>query len=692
MWKFLVKNQSIEILEREVLADHQIQYVQFKFIFDGDWKKFHKVVQFTQCDETYCMVLGYDGTTCYLPPELHVGAVKMSVFGYDAESDTTVRATTVPVTLNIRSSGFVGDDPPIPPTPDLYTQLLQKIGEAAKGADGKSAYEIAVEHGFVGTEEQWLELLKGKDGETPDMSEYPKTSEVTTIIEREIAPVAEDAHSHENKETLDSLTPELMTDLNGLQQFEDRTTYEIQTLNEAVDNLRTDMHTHDNMEVLDSITAELLNSVSDYGAFEDWTKEQIHTLNENVSNFSNTAHTHENKDILDATTAAYTAAEQEKLAGITPDSYATKEALAAEVFSIREAMIPLERELHSHQNKAVLDTITAEMLDAVSDYGPFEDWTREEIHTLHEEIDNFSNTAHTHENKDILDGITGEMVADLDGLQQFEDSVRYELQTIKESVDPVVSQAHWHHNLTVLNSITSAKVAEWDSISTLKTQVNGLSTELTVYKGKCEKNAAAIDSLEKEMSNVLLTLESLQAQIDSLRPYDTSVTLFHYGDDALETYGEVIYTFYNEGYRSLSGFASTYQNFCCAENDYALSYNITDFGWAGEVYTISTTPVKITHSKSIMLSYQSGAADSGELYLVPKPEEEKSAPELAQYVYQQVKSGSATTIGFNWLQSDSYTTTLHSCKNVTPGEYLLAWKGISDNTHPLIRTVKVLEV
>ena len=52
MWKFLVKNQSIEILEREVLADHQIQYVQFKFTFDGDWKRFHKVVQFSQCDET----------------------------------------------------------------------------------------------------------------------------------------------------------------------------------------------------------------------------------------------------------------------------------------------------------------------------------------------------------------------------------------------------------------------------------------------------------------------------------------------------------------------------------------------------------------------------------------------------------------------------------------------------------------
>ena len=106
MWKFLVKNQSIEILEREVLADHQIQYVQLKFTFDGDWRRFHKVVQFSQCDETYNIVLGTDSTSLYLPAELHVGAAKMSVFGYDTESDTTVRATTVPVTLII----FMGID------------------------------------------------------------------------------------------------------------------------------------------------------------------------------------------------------------------------------------------------------------------------------------------------------------------------------------------------------------------------------------------------------------------------------------------------------------------------------------------------------------------------------------------------------------------------------------------------------
>ena len=70
-----------------------------------------------------------------------MGAAKMSVFGYDTDADTTVRATTVPVTLNICASGFEGEDIPIPPTPDLYVQLLKKIEEAGgQGRDGKSAY------------------------------------------------------------------------------------------------------------------------------------------------------------------------------------------------------------------------------------------------------------------------------------------------------------------------------------------------------------------------------------------------------------------------------------------------------------------------------------------------------------------------------------------------------------------------
>ena len=426
MWKFLVKNQSIEIVEREILADHQIQYVQFKFTFDGDWKHFHKVVQFSQCDEVYSVVLGTEGTTSYLPAELHAGAVKMAVFGYDTESDTTVRATTVPVTLNIRESGFEGDDPPIPPTPDLYTQLLKRIEDAEHGLDGKSAYEIAVEHGYIGTEEEWLASLHGKDGITPDMSEYPKTTEVTTIIEREIAPVAEEAHAHSNKETLDRLTPELMQELDGLQQFEDITTYEIQTLNEAVENLRPSTHSHANLDVLNALTAALLSDLQGLQQFEDATNYDIHDIREALLPISSAAHTHNNKDVLDTITEQY-----------MRDEAAFHAQTADALHGLSTGLSEVSAQAHSHSNKAVLDSITQEMLNGIA---------------------SAERQAHTHHNLSTLNGITDSHVTrwneayttamDLtervdvnEGIfERFKTEILYDMQVAKTSITEMSSR------------------------------------------------------------------------------------------------------------------------------------------------------------------------------------------------------------------------------------------------------------
>jgi len=582
MWKFLVKNQSIEILEREVLADHQIQYVQFKFTFDGDWKRFHKVVQFSQCDEVYSVVLGTDGLTCYLPAELHAGAVKMSVFGYDTESDMTVRATTVPVTLNIRASGFEGDEPPIPPTPDLYTQLIKCIKNVQKGLDGKSAYEIAVEHGFVGTEEEWLESLKGADGNSFN------------------------SHIHDNKTVLDSLTPELFTELYELQEFEDSTS------------------------------------------------EKIHTLQEKIDSFPASVHTHENKEILDSTTAPYTAEEKKKLAGISPGTYATNEYLNEQILLVRESMTPLEYMAHSHRNKDVLDGLTAEHLADLADLRQFKDSTAEDIHTLTEEINNFSGTAHTHENKEVLDMLTPE------------------------------------------------KIAEWDSISALKTKVNGLSTELTVWKNKCSDNSdrlyadeATLDALQLDLGDTQALINTMQETIKAMQAEMNNLdgnkiqTVFTCGMGTLEKYGDTVYTFYNDGYRNLSGFVQSYPNFCSMNNDYALNFNQTDFSWAGEVYAMFLSPVNIDSNSSIILTYHSSATDAGEIYLVEKISG-RSYAELAPIVHEQIANGSAIKLNFQWLQSGDFISVLCDCDGINPRGYYLVIKGVSDNTHPIVKSIKVL--
>lgn len=221
MMKFFVQKQRIELLERDAIAADQIAFVPLHFVFDGAWEGLHKVVQITQCCETYNLILGTDGKSCLLPSECKAGTMKLSVFGYAPSDTKALRATTIPVSLHIKPSGFVSDSvTPIPPTPDLYAQLLQELEKKAaglqngkdgkdgispavtvtetetgatisvtdatgtttaelhngekgdkgdtgsRGAAGKSAYEIALQNGFIGTEADWLTSLKGQKGDT----------------------------------------------------------------------------------------------------------------------------------------------------------------------------------------------------------------------------------------------------------------------------------------------------------------------------------------------------------------------------------------------------------------------------------------------------------------------------------------------------------------------------------------------
>ena len=49
--------------------------------------------------------------------------------------------------------------------------------ESLRGPAGKSAYEIAVEHGFEGTEEEWLASL----GDVSDIAKKVETIETTHL-------------------------------------------------------------------------------------------------------------------------------------------------------------------------------------------------------------------------------------------------------------------------------------------------------------------------------------------------------------------------------------------------------------------------------------------------------------------------------------------------------------------------------
>ena len=506
MMKFLVKQQKIEALEREVIASDQIAFVSVKFMFDGAWKTLHKVVQFTQCEETYNLVLGIDGTTCLLPAELHPGAVKMSLFGYDAESDTTVRATTVPVTLHIRPSGFVADgDTPIPPTPDLYTQLLKKLSEmqaGANGKDGRSAYEIAIENGFVGTVAEWLESLKGRDG----------------------------IDGKDGKDGADGLPGKDGT--NGKDGKDGR-------------------------DGKDGVSPDLTNY---------------------------------------------------------PDTDAVKALVQATVQ-------PLLQQAHVHKNLDVLDDLTADELSL------------------------------------------------LRTLQEFEDDTTYNIQTFREAIAALNEKAHTHENQSALDQITAAKIAQWDAFGT---QINGLSTKVTVYSEKTER-----------------TLESLQKQIDNLTSGRNYTVLFQSGQNAISTYASNLSMILDGRYQTMADFLAAYPQFCSAANDFVLSYSQECFNWDKSVLTVCAKPLSLTKNAEIVMSYQSGSSEAGSLYLVQKPQ--KIDIPIGVYVNTEIDANRAVSLDFQWLQSETFITTITECTGISDGEYYLAWAGRSNNSHPKIRFLKVLE-
>lgn len=413
MIKFLVKGQNIETLEHEVIAADQVSFVKLHFAFDNSWKPLHKVVQFTQDESTYNRVLGTEDTSCFLPSELLAGTVKMSFFGYDTASSETIRATTVVKMLHIRPSGFDGENSNVPPTPDLYQQLLQKISE--KGKDGKSAFEIAVEHGFSGTETEWLESLRGSDGKD----------------------------GLPGKEGVDG-----KNGTDGINGSDGKSAYII-----AVEHGFT-------------------------GTEDDWLQSLKGA---------------DGKD------------------GIAPDmsSYATK--------------------------------------------------------------------------------------ADIAELQ-------------------------------------------W-----LIKQISGISY----------------------------------------------ISVFESGSDTLQKYGDSVYTYYNDGYRSLAGFAESYPHFCSAENDYALYFNQNDFSWAGTVFVMFLTPISITSSMHLLLSYLVGASQNTTFYLVKKTD--KTGAELAQHIYEVIKAENAMQLSFQWLYSDDFVSVMQSLENIPNGEYYLAFSGTSDNSHPMVKSIKFMK-
>ena len=254
-------------------------------------------------------------------------------------------------------------------------------------------------------------------------------------------------------------------------------------------------------------------------------------------------------------------------------------------------------------------------------------------------------------------------------VQELSDSLTYTLQEHTLSITHLEDKSHTHENQSALDQITAAKIAQWDGFGT---QINGLSTKVTVYSEKTER-----------------TLESLQKQIDNLTSGRNYTVLFQSGQNAISTYASNLSMILDGRYQTMADFLTAYPQFCSVENDFMLSYSQTCFNWDKSVLTVCAKPLSLTKNAEIVMSYQSGSSEAGSLYLVQKPQ--KIDIPIGVYVNTEIDANRAVSLDFQWLQSETFITTITECTGISDGEYYLAWAGRSNNSHPKIRFLKVLE-
>ena len=167
------------------IPSDSVNSIVINFDFSDEWQDdLICVAQFTQGENSYNQII--ENNECILPLELVTGDVVLSVFATRLDG-TAFRETSIPFCFEIFNSGFSSTaDTPIPPTPDLYEQLIEKFSKnVVNSLNGKTgAVEIVPDSGIdIETTEDGKIKIKSTvsieiDTEMSDTSENPVQNKV----------------------------------------------------------------------------------------------------------------------------------------------------------------------------------------------------------------------------------------------------------------------------------------------------------------------------------------------------------------------------------------------------------------------------------------------------------------------------------------------------------------------------------
>ena len=134
MLNFNIVNQTITRTDAFNVVGDSKNYLQAKFSFSDEWSDL-KTAIFKYGDAAYCVILP-DDNVCTVPWEvIKPPYFTVSVFGGDL-------ITANIVSVVVEKSGYTEGETPEEPTPDVYTQILQKLDELSNTEGSGTSVEI----------------------------------------------------------------------------------------------------------------------------------------------------------------------------------------------------------------------------------------------------------------------------------------------------------------------------------------------------------------------------------------------------------------------------------------------------------------------------------------------------------------------------------------------------------------------
>jgi hypothetical protein len=183
--KLTLSGQVLSLSQATIVGD-SLNFITAEIVKKSStWDGLTLWLSISKGNANYIVAFEEDILTEHL--NLASGSYNVSVYGELTANGNVVKRVTSSVTsLTVKPSGVI-DGEPLPVTPPSVGEQILAVAQnalsvangvradaddgefdGAAGTNGKSAYQVAVDNGYAGTEAEWLASLKGEKGDTGD--------------------------------------------------------------------------------------------------------------------------------------------------------------------------------------------------------------------------------------------------------------------------------------------------------------------------------------------------------------------------------------------------------------------------------------------------------------------------------------------------------------------------------------------